>query len=165
VASLLLSLSALFGVDLPHLKCPGSMPEIPLKRWSLSALFSRFMESPSINKGVLNSVTKAWNYLERCVIYSLCQNKAWTAFSFRLLFNYPNNEGDFMFTELQKKSLENLKKIADEIETRVVIYGDQFGPSDEHVLKLKNELYEVNQRILNLMVLEQEDRVNNAIIE
>jgi hypothetical protein len=70
-----------------------------------------------------------------------------------------------MFTELQKKSLENLKKIADEIETRVVIYGDQFGPSDEHVLKLKNELYEVNQRILNLMVLEQEDRVNNAIIE
>jgi hypothetical protein len=70
-----------------------------------------------------------------------------------------------MFTEFHKKTLENLKNVADELDKRIMIYGDQFGPSDEHVLKLKTELYSVNQTILNLMVIEQEENVKRAIID
>lgn len=70
-----------------------------------------------------------------------------------------------MFSDLHKKSLENLKKLADEIDQRIEIYGDQFGPSDAHVLKLKKELYGLNQRILHLMVLEQETSIKTALID
>lgn len=63
------------------------------------------------------------------------------------------------------QGLENLKKIANELDQKIDIYNDQFGPNDEHVLKLKKELSKVNELILNLMVLEQEMQRFEAFIK
>lgn len=62
------------------------------------------------------------------------------------------------------KTLETLKAQAEMIENKITIYGDQFGPSDEVVLKLKNELKSINALILDLMVAEQENSVKRATI-
>lgn len=62
------------------------------------------------------------------------------------------------------KTLEQLKNEYNELETRIVIYGDQFGPNDDHVLKLKDMLKNVDAMILELMVDEQEQRLRKATI-
>lgn len=65
----------------------------------------------------------------------------------------------------EKLELEYLKAQAKWIEQRIDIYNDQFGPTDEHVLKLKNEVKKLDMLILDLMVKEQEDSVKRATIE
>lgn len=62
------------------------------------------------------------------------------------------------------KTLEQLKNEYNELETRIVIYGDQFGPNDDHVLKLKDMLKNVDAMILDLMVNDQEQRLSKAVI-
>ena len=64
----------------------------------------------------------------------------------------------------EQTELEYLKAKADELDNKITIYGDQFGPLDDVVLRLKNELNKVNALILDLMVQEQENRINSAII-
>lgn len=60
--------------------------------------------------------------------------------------------------------LEYLKAKVDAIEAKIDVYNDQFGPSDSHVLKLKNEVRKLDMLILDLMVMEQETSVKQAII-
>ena len=60
--------------------------------------------------------------------------------------------------------LEYLNAKVRNLEAKIDIYNDQFGPSDEHVLKLKNEVKKLDALILDLMVADQENRVNNAVI-
>ena len=62
------------------------------------------------------------------------------------------------------KTLEQLKNEYDLLETKIMIYNDQFGPNDDHVLKLKNMLKNVDAMILELMVNDQEQRLNKAVI-
>ena len=61
--------------------------------------------------------------------------------------------------------LEYLKAKIDNLENKIAIYNDQFGPTDEHVVKLKNEVKKLEELILDLMVSVQENSVNQAIIE
>jgi hypothetical protein len=60
--------------------------------------------------------------------------------------------------------LEYLNAKVANLETKINIYNDQFGPSDEHVLKLKNEVKKLEELILDLMVIVQENSVKQAII-
>lgn len=61
--------------------------------------------------------------------------------------------------------LEYLNAKVKNLETKINIYNDQFGPSDEHVLKLKNEVKKLDNLILDLMVRVQENSVKRAIID
>ena len=61
--------------------------------------------------------------------------------------------------------LEYLNAKVKNLETKINIYNDQFGPSDEHVLKLKNEVKKLDNLILDLMVMVQENSVKRATIE
>jgi hypothetical protein len=61
--------------------------------------------------------------------------------------------------------LEYLTAKVANLETKINIYNDQFGPSDEHVIKLKNEVKKLDALILDLMVKVQENSVKRAIIE
>jgi hypothetical protein len=61
--------------------------------------------------------------------------------------------------------LEYLNAKVKHLETKINIYNDQFGPSDEHVLKLKNEVKKLDMLIIDLMVRVQENSVNKAIID
>ena len=61
--------------------------------------------------------------------------------------------------------LEYLKAQADHINTKLDIYNDQFGPSSDIVLKLKNEVKKIDMLILDLMVRVQENSVKRATIE
>jgi hypothetical protein len=61
--------------------------------------------------------------------------------------------------------LEYLNAKVKNLETKINIYNDQFGPSDEHVLKLKNEVKKLDELILDLMVMVQENSVKRAIID
>ena len=70
-----------------------------------------------------------------------------------------------MKTNRELLELEYLNAKVKNLEAKIDIYNDQFGPNDEHVVTLKNEVRKLDMLILDLMVLEQEDRVNNAIIE
>ena len=63
-----------------------------------------------------------------------------------------------------KIELEYLKASVDNLENKINIYNDQFGPSDEHVIKLKNEVKKLDALILTLMVADQEQSVNKAVI-
>jgi hypothetical protein len=72
--------------------------------------------------------------------------------------------GDKMTTQ-EKIELEYLKAKVDNLEQKINIYNDQFGPNDEHVVKLKNEVRKLDMLILDLMVKEQENSVNKAIID
>ena len=60
--------------------------------------------------------------------------------------------------------LEYLNAKVRNLEAKIDIYNDQFGPSDEHVVKLKNEVRKLDALILDLMVADQENRVNSAVI-
>ena len=61
--------------------------------------------------------------------------------------------------------LEYLNAKVKHLESRIDIYNDQFGPSDDHVIKLKNEVRKLDDLILDLMVKVQENSVKQAIIE
>ena len=61
--------------------------------------------------------------------------------------------------------LEYLNAKVKHLESRIDIYNDQFGPNDDHVLKLKNEVKKLDNLILDLMVKVQENSVKRAIIE
>jgi hypothetical protein len=63
-----------------------------------------------------------------------------------------------------KMELEYLKASVNNLETKIDIYNDQFGPNDEHVIKLKNEVRKLDALILDLMVADQETSVNKAVI-
>lgn len=72
------------------------------------------------------------------------------------------NKGDFMKELLE---LEYLNAKVKNLEAKIDIYNDQFGPTDEHVVKLKNEVRKLEELILDLMVAVQENSVKQAIIE
>lgn len=74
------------------------------------------------------------------------------------------NMGDKMKNRIQLE-LEYLRAKVNNLENKVNIYNDQFGPNDEHVIKLKNEVKKLDMLILDLMVKDQESRVNKAIID
>ena len=61
--------------------------------------------------------------------------------------------------------LEYLNAKVKQLETKINIYNDQFGPSDEVVLKLKNDVKKLDNLILDLMVRVQENSVKRATIE
>ena len=60
--------------------------------------------------------------------------------------------------------LEYLNAKVANLETKINIYNDQFGPTDEHVVKLKNEVKKLDALILDLMVKVQENSVKQATI-
>lgn len=64
----------------------------------------------------------------------------------------------------EQMELEYLNAKVRNLEAKIDIYNDQFGPTDEHVIKLKNEVKKLDMLILDLMVRDQENRVNKAII-
>lgn len=61
--------------------------------------------------------------------------------------------------------LEYLNAKVKNLETKIDIYNDQFGPNDDHVIKLKNEVKKLDDLILDLMVKTQENSVKRATIE
>jgi hypothetical protein len=61
--------------------------------------------------------------------------------------------------------LEYLNAKVKNLETKIDIYNNQFGPNDEHVLKLKNEVKKLDILILDLMVRVQENSVKRATID
>jgi hypothetical protein len=61
--------------------------------------------------------------------------------------------------------LEYLNAKVKNLEAKIDIYNDQFGPTDEHVVKLKNEVRKLEELILDLMVAVQENSVKQAVIE
>ena len=61
--------------------------------------------------------------------------------------------------------LEYLNAKVKHLESRIDIYNNQFGPNDEHVKKLKNDVKKLDMLILDLMVKDQENSVKQAIIE
>lgn len=65
----------------------------------------------------------------------------------------------------EQLELEYLKAKVDNLENKISIYNDQFGPTDEHVVKLKNEVRKLDALILDLMVKVQETNLKNATIE
>ena len=60
--------------------------------------------------------------------------------------------------------LEYLNAKVKNLEAKIDIYNDQFGPTDEHVVKLKNEVRKLEELILDLMVAVQENSVKQAVI-
>lgn len=72
--------------------------------------------------------------------------------------------GETMITR-EKLELEYLKAKVDNLEQKIDLWNDRLGPNDEVVLKLKNEVKKLDMLILDLMVKEQENSVNKAIIE
>lgn len=64
----------------------------------------------------------------------------------------------------EQMELEYLNAKVNNLNAKIDIYNDQFGPSDEHVVKLKNEVKKLDMLILDLMVADQENRVNSAVI-
>lgn len=65
----------------------------------------------------------------------------------------------------EQMELEYLNAKVRNLEAKIDIYNDQFGPTDEHVLKLKNEVRKLDALILDLMVADQESRLKQAVIE
>lgn len=60
--------------------------------------------------------------------------------------------------------LEYLNAKVKNLENKIDIYNNQFGPSDEHVVKLKNEVRKLDMLILDLMVQDQEESVLKAVV-
>lgn len=61
------------------------------------------------------------------------------------------------------KTLETLKAQAEMIENKALIYFNELGDLEAYN-RLQNELKTINERILDLMMQEQESSVNSAII-
>lgn len=70
-----------------------------------------------------------------------------------------------MKTNRELLELEYLNAKVKNLETKIDIYNDQFGPNDDHVVMLKNEVKKLDALILDLMVKVQENSVKRAIIE
>lgn len=70
-----------------------------------------------------------------------------------------------MKTTREMLELEYLNAKVKNLEAKIDIYNDQFGPNDEHVVMLKNEVKKLDALILDLMVKTQENSVKRAIIE
>jgi hypothetical protein len=64
----------------------------------------------------------------------------------------------------EQMELEYLNAKVRNLELKIDIYNNQFGPSDEHVVKLKNEVRKLDTLIIDLMVKEQENRIIQAVI-
>lgn len=62
------------------------------------------------------------------------------------------------------RSYSRFTKRVKNLETKIDIYNDQFGPNDEHVVTLKNEVKKLDALILDLMVKVQENSVKRATI-
>ena len=60
--------------------------------------------------------------------------------------------------------LEYLNAKVKNLESKIDIYNDQFGPSDDHVVKLKNEVKKLDALILDLMVAVQKNSRKQALI-
>ena len=60
--------------------------------------------------------------------------------------------------------LDYLNAKVKNLELKIHIYNDQFGPNDDHVIKLKNEVKKLDLLVLDLMVKVQENSVKSAII-
>lgn len=60
--------------------------------------------------------------------------------------------------------LDYLNAKVKNLEAKIDIYNDQFGPSDDHVIKLKNEVKKLDAIILDIMVSIQENSVKKAVI-
>jgi hypothetical protein len=73
-------------------------------------------------------------------------------------------KGNKMKTSKEQMELEYLKAKVDNLEAKIDIYNDQFGPTDAHVVKLKNEVKKLDMLILDLMVVTQENSVKSATI-
>jgi len=65
----------------------------------------------------------------------------------------------------EQLELEYLKAKIENLKNKIDIYNDQFGPTDAHVIKLKNEVRKLDALILDLMVKVQETNLKNATIE
>lgn len=65
----------------------------------------------------------------------------------------------------EQMELEYLKAKVENLETKIDIYNDQFGPSSDVVVKLKNEVKKLDKLILDLMVTVQDKAVKSAIID
>lgn len=70
-----------------------------------------------------------------------------------------------MKTTREMLELEYLNAKVKNLEAKIDIYNDQFGPNDDHVVMLKNEVKKLDALILDLMVKTQENSVKRAIIE
>lgn len=70
-----------------------------------------------------------------------------------------------MKTNRELLELEYLNAKVKNLEAKIDIYNDQFGPNDDHVVMLKNEIKKLDMLILDLMVKTQENSVKRAIIE
>jgi hypothetical protein len=64
----------------------------------------------------------------------------------------------------EQMELEYLNAKVRNLEVKINIYNDQFGPTDEHVVKLKTEVKKLDMLILDLMVKDQEERLKTAKI-
>lgn len=73
-------------------------------------------------------------------------------------------KGNKMKTTTQQIELEYLKAKADFLDQKIDLWNDRLGPNDDHVVKLKNEVRMINAKILDLMVYEQAERLNKAVI-
>ena len=62
------------------------------------------------------------------------------------------------------KTLETLKKQAEMIENKALMYFNEMGDVEAYD-RLQNELKVINARILDLMTQEQENSVKSATIE
>jgi hypothetical protein len=62
------------------------------------------------------------------------------------------------------KTLETLKKQAEMIENKALMYFNEMGDVESYD-RLQNELKIINARILDLMTQEQENSVKTATIE
>ena len=62
----------------------------------------------------------------------------------------------------EKLELEYIKSQIEWLDRKIDIYNDQFGPQDDHVVKLKNEVKKLDLLLLDLMVAEQENSVKQA---
>jgi hypothetical protein len=60
--------------------------------------------------------------------------------------------------------LEYLNAKVKNLESKIDIYNDQFGPLDDHVVKLKNEVKKLDALILDLMVAVQKNSRKQALI-
>lgn len=69
-----------------------------------------------------------------------------------------------MKTNKDLLELEYLNAKVKHLESKIDIYNDQFGPNDDHVLMLKNEVKKLDMLILDLMVAVQEKSVKSAVI-
>lgn len=65
----------------------------------------------------------------------------------------------------EQMELEYLNAKVNNLNAKIDIYNDQFGPNDDHVVRLKNEVRKLDMLILDLMTKTNELTVLKAVIE